>query len=61
MLLHSKKMLIIINIVCLYCFSEPSYVTIEKVYQTLKKDFKDYILYYENYLNERMRKHEETI
>ena len=47
--------------VCLYCFSEPSYVTIEKVYQTLKKDFKDYILYYENYLNERMRKHEETI
>lgn len=47
--------------VCLYCFSEPSYITIDKVYQILKKDFKDYILYYENYLNERVKKLEETI
>lgn len=47
--------------VCLYCFSETSYITIDKVYQILKKDFKDYILYYENYLNERVKKLEETI
>ena len=43
------------HIVCLYCFSEPAYITIKQVYKELKKDFKGYILYYENYLNERVK------
>lgn len=47
--------------VCLYCFSEPSHITIEKVYHELKKDFKTYILYYENYLNERVKNIEKAI
>ena len=47
--------------VCLYCFSEPSYITIKQVYKMLQKDFKGYIFYYENYLNERIRKHEDNI
>ena len=47
--------------VCLYCFSEPTNVTIKEVYRMLQKDFKGYILYYENYLNERITKLEKNI